>query len=132
VRQPTAAEACPHGDPTCPCQDRGDPCHYDGTAALACPTMPERPGDLFHCHVEGCESGERTRAQRGGHPCGLSDLGADHPLYHDGDPDAARAFILRMATSGESVLDTLRGTPYWRCGLLRYVAADLDHDAVSS
>ena len=32
---------CPHGDPSCPCQD-GDPCHYEddegppATAALAC------------------------------------------------------------------------------------------------
>lgn len=27
--------ACPHGDPTCPCQD-GDPCHYEAAG----PTEP--------------------------------------------------------------------------------------------
>jgi len=35
---PCIDRACPHGDPTCPCQD-GEPCHYEPfeeTPAMAC------------------------------------------------------------------------------------------------
>lgn len=78
---------CPHGDPTCPCQD-GDPCHYEGDDAMACPryVLAERPdGEMVtiyatdpldavpagspHCHVEGC-------GWRGHSICGLERMEA--------------------------------------------------------
>lgn len=34
---PPAARTCPHGDPTCPCQD-GDACHYEGDDPMQPPT----------------------------------------------------------------------------------------------
>lgn len=69
---------CPHGDPFCPCQDDGDPCHYEalkGSPAMPCPLLQacalDTNGDgdcpsCFgiggcpvrcrpHCHVEGCD-----------------------------------------------------------------------------
>lgn len=36
MKQIIEARACPHGDPTCPCQD-GDTCHYEGPDPMFCP-----------------------------------------------------------------------------------------------
>lgn len=74
---------CPHGDPTCPCQDFGrlevdgrvnsDPCHYEGFDPMRCPNPPPGarllPGFEVHCHVEGCGWGCDPEA-----PCGLEKL----------------------------------------------------------
>lgn len=106
---------CPHGDPSCPCQD-GDAlgCHYEGFDPLPCPNPPGElphhhppvkladgttlevlPTDS-HCHVEGCTWDVGT--------CGLSRLGL-RTLLVDGEP---------VATPG---------SPWWACGASR--AADV-------
>lgn len=83
---------CPHGDPTCPCQD-GDGCHYEGVDAMPCSNRPwaayDSTMDLHgepiairyeqHCHVEGCRWETET--------CGLARIGVkpDFPVWEEGD-----------------------------------------------
>lgn len=137
------SDRCPHGDPTCPCQDAGDPCNYEGANAMDCPNPPLAPQSPYHCHVEGCEQRMGTMAvdllaaldaladvdllgMTDGHPCALTSLGHDHPLMHPEDPAAAQAFMVVAHVQQRTMLDTLRGTPSWQCGLRRSIAAAID------
>lgn len=98
-----SGDRCPHGDVTCPCQDWGDPCHYEGDDPFECPAPGQVDGHVLHCHVEGC-----------GHPdddCGLMALGC---------PQAP------VPTEFMTNLDELRGTPWWRCGVARSVHVMMD------
>jgi hypothetical protein len=106
-------DPCPHGDPTCPCQDWGDPCHYEGPSkgprgvvgAMECPNPPNPEGATYpHCHAEGCEAS--------GAGCALQKLGLPSPTEHK--------------RPAGSYLDALRGTPSWWCGVRRAVATELD------
>lgn len=118
-----SAERCPHGDETCPCQDLGDPCHYERDhdyprifVVEPCPNpTPELTREIRlaqlvegatmtvpHCHVEGCGW---TRSADPYVPCGLIRLRVDDgPIY---------------GNSGSGVLDALRGSAWWACGLMR-------------
>lgn len=96
---------CPHGDPSCPCPDffpetgNRDPCHYEGTKAMRCPTMPDaEPG--WHCHMEGCRWN-----MTGEDGCGLARLGPTVPPYTGWSPI--------MPSDGV----------HWVCGAVRYVDA---------
>ncbi len=103
-------EACPHGDPTCPCPD-GLACHYEGLGAMPCPRQtlllagetkfttgfdyrgPVRPAGSLHCHVEGC-------GWTGGSEelCGLRRIGAGGmPAHqaHDLGCGAVRRLVAR-------------------------------------
>jgi hypothetical protein len=108
--------SCPHGDPTCPCQDNGrleadgsintDPCHYQGPDAWPCPTTGLALG---HCHIEGCtwrvvsgwSDGQRVEGE-----CGLLKLGLPPATELDGEP----LYSMTQARPG---------LPGWACGWLR-------------
>lgn len=109
-----SGDPCPHGDPTCPCQDYGDPCHYEGDDAMECPNptsdacenceLGRKGGHNYHCHAEGCEAS--------GSGCALAHLGMPSPTEHRRPPG--------------TYLDALRHTPSWWCGVRRAIAAELD------
>lgn len=146
VRVQPTGDRCPHGDVTCPCQDAGDPCHYEGVHPMDCPHPPiaGMPPAAFHCHVEGCEdrmmrlfSGRadptpqdlNDALDRENHACALFHLGHDHPLMHPEDPAVANAYMrtVREAYSaGFTTLDLLRGSPSWQCGLRRTISSNMD------
>ncbi len=96
-----SGDRCPHGDEACPCQDYGDPCHYEGTDPFECANPEQVDGHEPHCHVEGCEWNWLTPSRR----CGLDRL------------------ELERVWPGDRGLDALRGTPWWACGLLRMAAS---------
>lgn len=122
-----SGDRCPHGDPTCPCQDVGDPCHYEGHAPLPCPNPPVGVPEFVgwwdglvksppHCHVEACEWS--LAVEKG---FTMNRYGADHrpcTLHFLGLPGAAE-----LAARSIEGLDLLRGTPWWGCGLLRFAAS---------
>lgn len=106
--------------------------------------MPPDSVAGFHCHVEGCEDrmvrlfGGRAAMRPGNlndaldrenHACALFHLGHDHPLMHPEDPQMVGAFMATVRAAyaaGDTVLDQLRGTPSWTCGLRRTIAAHMD------
>lgn len=123
-----SGERCPHGDPYCPCQDLGDPCHYEGPSqgpwgvveAMECPrptpslyeaAAASHPARLNypHCHVEGCgwASNPPLEFESSESSCGLGRLGERMPPW--------------VPTAGGG-LDEIRGTPWWACGLRRWAA----------
>lgn len=135
VRPIPTADRCPHGDVTCPCQDPGDPCHYEGNTKvgidlgrdaiamvvagpMVCPhPTPEltdytgvlnvRNRTAAHCHVEGCGW---TGANLNEVKCGLGRVAgagilADRPFHH---------------VQAKQGLDSIRGTIWWPCGLMRH------------
>lgn len=83
---------CPHGDPSCPCQDSTAlACHYEGEDAFVCLTLPNEERGM-HCHAEGCQW-----EQEG---CGLAKLGIPVP-----------------GTAVTESMDPL----HWVCGAIRFV-----------
>lgn len=134
VRPIPTADRCPHGDETCPCQDPGDPCHYEGSTRvgvdpgrdasamvvagpMVCPhptpELTDYTGVLnagnrtaAHCHVEGCGWTGSNIAEV---ECGLGRVCDALALAEQPPPD------LRA----EQGLDSIRGTIWWPCGLMR-------------
>lgn len=68
------ARPCPHGDPSCPCQD-GDPCHYEDTAT----TKAMRPPPPAEAREDAWQSVDGilyigTRDEDGFHPSHEGDV----------------------------------------------------------
>lgn len=122
-----ATEQCPHGDPTCPCP-AGDPCHYEGSDAMACPLlilMDDRsgcrwsllpfgdrlliPAGFAHCHLEGCDWHQTTFERDVSGACGLVVKLGLPPIVPATD-ETAPYYSMAQARPG---------LPGWPCGWLR-------------
>ena len=78
-----ASHGCPHGDPTCPCQD-GDSCHYEdipGYPAMACAHCGTTAATVAGLAVQAVDTGRVLMLQRSLNPtvCGCGEPIAMQP-----------------------------------------------------